>query len=221
MINIAIDGTSASGKSSIANSLAKRLNYLHLNTGSLYRAYALKLLRQNITNPNLQDVLNLIDTTVVTVEYADNKQVTLLDGERVNELLEDNKVSAVASVISPYQELRDKVVALQRKLARENNIVIEGRDIATKIIPNAKYKFYITASDEVRAKRRFAQLVENGKNVTYEEILSALKERDIKDSTREHSPLVKADDAVLIDTSNINIEQSVDLILSYIYEKDK
>ena len=220
VINVAIDGTSGSGKSSIANGVAKKLRFLHLNTGSLYRAYALKLLINKIEYPTYQDVINLINTTKVDVKYQDNQQITFLDGKNVNDLLEDNRVSAIASIISPYKELRDKVVYLQRFLAQNNNIVVEGRDIATKIIPNAKYKFYITASDEIRAKRRYAQLIEKGKKVTLDEVLNALRERDIKDSTRVHSPLIMAEDAILIDTSNLTLEQSINLVLSYIDEKD-
>ena len=221
VVNIAIDGTSASGKSSIASGVAKALGYLHLNTGSLYRAYALKLLNENVLNPTIDDVIKLINSTDVNVEFVNGAQVTLLDGKAVDNLLNDNKVSKIASHISPFIELREKVVLLQRKLASMYNIVIEGRDIGSVIIPSAKYKFFVTASDEVRATRRLAQLKENNIVATFEDVLQGIKDRDVIDSTREHSPLVKTEDAILIDTSNINLQQGIDLVLSYIDDSDK
>ena len=218
--NIAIDGTSGSGKSSVASKLADILNYYHLNTGQLYRAYALKCIQMGILEPTLEDVLKIVETTSVEVVFKDKKQITLLDGNDVTNILNDNKISAIASLISPYQELRNKVVSVQRELASKYNIIIEGRDIGTKIIPNAKYKFFITASVEARAERRFKQLKEMGKNVTYDEILQGLKERDDKDINRKHSPLVMAKDSILIDTSNLTFEQVVDLVLSHISKSD-
>lgn len=220
MINIAIDGTSGSGKSSVAGIIADILKFYHLNTGALYRAYALKFINLGILEPKLEDVLSVIKNTKVDVKFKNGKQSTFLDGKDVSNLLNDNKISTIASIISPYQDLRNQVVKLQRGLAKKHNIVIEGRDIGTVIIPNAKYKFFITASAEARADRRYKQLKDAGKKVSYEEILNGLKERDEKDIKREHSPLVKAEDAILIDTSNLSLDEVVDVVLSYISKSD-
>lgn len=218
-INIAIDGTSGSGKSSVASKLADILKFYHLNTGQLYRAFAFKCLKLGLTEPNYEDVLTLIKTTKVDVKFKNKKQCTFLDGKDVTKYLNDNKIGTIASLISPYQELRNEVVFIQRDLASKYNIIIEGRDIATKIIPNADYKFFITASAEARAERRYKQLIEAGKQVTFEEILQGLKERDEKDINRENSPLIQSRDSVLIETSNLSFEEVVDLVLSYIDKK--
>lgn len=220
VVNIAIDGTSGSGKSTVAGKLADKLHYYHLNTGQLYRAYALKCLNMGVTEPEKDDVLNLIKNTKVEVKFINGKQSTYLDGENVTNQLNDAEISRVASIISPFKQLRECVIEIQRSMAKLHNIIIEGRDIGTVIIPNAKYKFFVTASVEARAERRYKQLIEAGKNVDYNDILNGLKERDEKDTQREISPLIKANDAILVDTSNLNIEEVVDLILSKIDKKD-
>lgn len=220
VVNIAIDGTSGSGKSTVAGKLADKLRYYHLNTGQLYRAYALKCLNMGVAEPEKDDVLNLIKNTKVEVKFINGKQSTYLDGENVTNQLNDAEISRVASIISPFKELRMCVIEIQRSMAKLHNIIIEGRDIGTVIIPNAKYKFFVTASVEARAERRYKQLMEAGKNVDYNDILNGLKERDEKDTQREISPLIKANDAILVDTSNLGIEEVVDLMLSKIDKKD-
>ncbi len=220
VVNIAIDGTSGSGKSTVAGKLADKLHYYHLNTGQLYRAYALKCLNIGVVEPERDDVLNLIKNTKVEVKFINGKQSTYLDGENVTNQLNDAEISRVASIISPFRELRECVIEIQRSMAKLHNIIIEGRDIGTVIIPNAKYKFFVTASVEARAERRYKQLIEAGKNVDYNDILNGLKERDEKDTQREISPLIKAYDAILVDTSNLGIEEVVDLMLSKIDKKD-
>lgn len=220
VINIAIDGTSGSGKSTVAGKLADKLHYYHLNTGQLYRAYALKCLNMDIKEPKKEDVLKLIECTKVEVKFENGKQSTYLDGVNVTSELNDAEISRVASIISPYIELRRCVIEIQRSMTKKHNIIIEGRDIGTVIIPSAKYKFFVTASVEARAERRYKQLIDAGKDVDYNQILNGLKERDEKDSKREVSPLVKSADAILIDTSNLNIEEVVDLMLSKIDKKD-
>ena len=220
VVNIAIDGTSGSGKSTVAGKLADKLHYYHLNTGQLYRAYALKCLNIGVVEPERDDVLNLIKNTKVEVKFINGKQSTYLDGKNVTNQLNDAEISRIASIISPFKELRACVIEIQRSMAKLHNIIIEGRDIGTVIIPNAKYKFFVTASVDARAERRYKQLIEAGKNVDYNDILNGLKERDEKDTQREISPLIKANDAILVDTSNLGIEEVVDLMLSKIDKKD-
>lgn len=220
VVNIAIDGTSGSGKSTVAGKLADKLHYYHLNTGQLYRAYALKCLNMGVVEPEKDDVLNLIKNTKVEVKFINGKQSTYLDGKNVTDQLNDAEISRVAPIISPFKELRACVIEIQRSMAKLHNIIIEGRDIGTVIIPNAKYKFFVTASVEARAERRYKQLIKVGKNVDYNDILNGLKERDEKDTQREISPLIKANDAILVDTSNLGIKEVVDLMLSKIDKKD-
>lgn len=220
VVNIAIDGTSGSGKSTVAGRLADALHYYHLNTGQLYRAYALKCLNMGVVQPQKEDVLNLISNTKIDVKFVGGKQLTYLDGVDVTNQLNDAEIGRVASIISPFKELRACVIEIQRSMAKLHNIIIEGRDIGTVIIPNAKYKFFVTASVQARAQRRYKQLTDAGKNVDYNQILKGLKERDEKDTKREVSPLIKAEDAIMVDTSNLNIEEVVNLMLSKIDKSD-
>lgn len=216
MISIAIDGTSGAGKSSVADEISKKLGYLHLNTGELYRAYAYKYYSNGI-DYNDRDILTTITKeTHIDVKFIDNKQVTYLDGVDVSTKLHNPEMSKGASLVSQYKEIRESIKELQRSFAKKYNVIIEGRDIGTEIIPNATFKFFLTASTEERAKRRVKQLIEDGHKVDYEDILQGIKNRDYTDIHREISPLIQASDAILIDTSDLTFDEVVNKIINVI-----
>lgn len=217
MISIAIDGTSGAGKSSVADEVCKQLNFLHLNTGELYRAIALKAKNCNIDYTDEESLNKMITTTIIDVKYVDGKQIVYLDGENVAGKLHNPEMSKGASLVSQFKAIRESIKELQRKFANEFDIVIEGRDIGTEILPNATYKIFLTASPEARAERRVKQLIEDGQqNINYDEILEAIKKRDYTDTHREISPLKQANDAVLIDSSNLTFDEVVNKILEII-----
>ncbi len=215
MINIALDGPSGSGKSTVAKALSKKLNILYLDTGAMYRACALKAHLLGIDCKDQASVDGFIDTVNIEVKYSNGAQITMLDGEDVSEKIRENVISLKASAISAHMSVRKKLVDLQRQIASSTDCVLDGRDIGTNVLPNAKYKFYITASIDVRTERRFIELTNKGqvvdKNVLREEI--AL--RDYNDSHREFAPLKQANDAIYLDTSNMSIDE----VISFILEK--
>lgn len=217
MISIAIDGTSGAGKSSVADEVCKKLNYLHLNTGELYRAIALKAKNSNIDYNDEEALNNMIASTNIDVKYIDGKQVVYLDGDNVAGKLHNPEMSKGASLVSQFRAVRESIKELQRKFASEFDIVIEGRDIGTEILPNATFKIFLTASPEARAERRVKQLIEDGQqNINYDEILEAIKKRDYTDTHREISPLKQADDAIFIDSSNLTFDEVVNKILDIV-----
>lgn len=227
MYAIAIDGPSSAGKSSVAKLVAERLNILHLNTGALYRAIGLFAHKNNLAthlDENGMPIINddeikfLTENTHVEVKFLDGKQRTILNGDDVTELLYTPIISDYSSRTSAIPEIRNHILNLQRSIAKNNNVVMEGRDITSHVLPNAKYKFFVTASAEVRAERRLNEMLEKGLTCTYEEILEDLKQRDIRDTTRDISPLVIVPDAIVIDTSNNTLNEIVDKVLSYIKE---
>lgn len=224
---IAIDGPSASGKSTVAKLVAKKLNVLHLNTGALYRAIGLYAYENGLANdlddngiPILSgdEKLQIINNSDVKVKFIDGSQHTFLNGEDVTDKIYTATISDYSSRISAIPEVRDHILHLQRDVAKNNNVVMEGRDITSHVLPNAKYKFFVTASAEVRAKRRCEELLGKGEVANYDDILKDVKVRDLRDTTRTICPLIKVDDAIEIDTSNKTIEQVVDEVLSYIKE---
>jgi CMP/dCMP kinase len=217
MLNIAVDGTSASGKSSVCKAVASRLKIVHLNTGAMYRSYALFAIRENINTKEDSCVDKLLKGANIQVKIIDNKQYTFLNGEDVSNILQTNEISNVSAIISQFKEIRKKVKAMQIDIAKKYNVLIEGRDIGTKILPRAKYKFFITASLEERANRRFKQLKEsNNLTKTWQEIYDSLKERDYLDEHRKISPLCKAKDAILVDSTNMSFDEVVNFICDII-----
>lgn len=227
MYAVAIDGPSSAGKSSVAKMVAEKLNILHLNTGALYRAIGLYAHKHNLATHldkngmpiiSEDEIKYLTDNTHVEVKFVDGKQRTILNGDDVTDLLYTPIISDYSSRTSAIPEIRQHILNLQRNVAKNNNVVMEGRDITSHVLPNAKYKFFVTASAEVRAERRLNEMLEKGLTCTYEQILEDLKQRDIRDTTRDISPLVIVPDAVVIDTSHISIDEVVDKILSYIKE---
>lgn len=209
---IAVDGPAGAGKSTIAKKISRILNIEYIDTGAMYRAFTLKILSSNIDIDNLDEVLKVLDNT--SIEFKNNH--IYLDGKRVDEDIRSNIINNNVSKISKIKEVRQKLVELQKQIAKSNNVIMDGRDIGTVVLPNANYKFFITASAEERALRRYKELIEKGENITYEQVLKEIKKRDEIDSTREIAPLKKSPDAYEIDTTNKTIEECVHEVISII-----
>ena len=215
-LKIALDGPSGSGKSTIAKRLSKELNILYLDTGAMYRATALKALKMNIDTFDEKGVSGFINDLDLDIKYENGSQQTFLDGENVSDKIREPQVSMAASNISSLKCVRLKMVEMQRKIADKVSCVLDGRDIGSYVLPNADFKFYITASVDVRAKRRYDELTAKGFNVDFENLKKEIEERDYNDSHREFAPLVKAADAIYIDTSDMGIEEVVNTVMSHI-----
>lgn len=219
MINIAIDGPAGAGKSTIAKRVAKALSFIYVDTGAMYRAMALYLYRNGIDAEDREKIAAACGGAEISIEYRDGEQIVLLGEENVNPFLRTQEVSAMASKSSTVAEVRTRLVQLQQELGAKQNVVMDGRDIGTVVLPNAQVKIYLTASVEVRARRRFLELQEKGEKAVLEEIEAEISERDHRDMTREVSPLKQADDAVLVDTSEMTIEEVTAKILQIVREK--
>ena len=215
-LKIALDGPSGSGKSTITKKLSKELDILYLDTGAMYRATALKALKLNIDTFDEKGVSGFINDLNLEIKYENGSQQTYLDGENVSDKIREPQVSMAASNISSLKCVRLKMVEMQRKIASATSCVLDGRDIGSYVLPDADYKFYITASVEVRATRRFKELTEKGFKVDFEALKKEIEERDYNDSHREFAPLVKAKDAIVIDTSGMNINEVTNAVMSYI-----
>lgn len=209
IFNIALDGPAGSGKSTIAKALAKDYNILYLDTGAMYRACGLKALRLGVSTQDAEMVEKMLPTLDVKVEYVDGAQRTILDGEDVSLAIRENSVSMAASNISAHAAVREKMVELQRKIASQMSCVLDGRDIGTVVLPKAKYKFFITADSRVRAQRRHDELLSRGQSVDFDKLHAEILQRDKQDSERKAAPLKAADDAVIVDTSSLTIEQVI------------
>ncbi len=216
IINIALDGPSGSGKSTVAKALAKEYNILYLDTGAMYRACALKALKCGIDSKDEERVKTFIDDINIEIKYIDGSQHTFLDGEDVSFDIRKPEVSMLASNISALKCVRLKMVEMQRKIASQMSCFLDGRDIGSYVLPNARYKFFVTADSRERAKRRQLELEEKGFCVDFDKLHQEIIERDENDSKREFSPLKQADDAIVIDTTNLDIEGVIAKIKSYI-----
>ena len=216
---IAIDGPSGTGKSTTAKILAKDLSFIYIDTGAMYRAVGLYCYRNNIDIDNEEDVVKSLDNIKINIFYKDGNQEIELNGEIVSKEIRENHISKCASVVSQYKEVRERLVALQQELAKKNSVIMDGRDIGTVVLPDADLKIYLVASDDVRAERRYKELIEKGQDVDLEKIKEELKERDFRDSNRENSPLKQADDAILLDNSKMTIEEVVEKVKQLFNEK--
>ena len=219
MINIAIDGPAGAGKSTIAKAVAAKKGYIYVDTGAMYRAMALFILRNGIDPEDAAAISAKCTEADITIEYRDGAQVVLLGGENVNDYLRTPQVSDMASRTSVNGDVRLKLVELQQQLARRQNVVMDGRDIGTVVLPDAQVKIFLTASVEVRAGRRYKEMIEKGEEADLEAIKAQIKERDERDMNREISPLKQAEDAVLVDTSDMSIDEVVERILGIVEEK--
>jgi cytidylate kinase len=212
IVRIAIDGPAGAGKSTIAKALAKKLGIDYIDTGAMYRAIGLKIVRSGIDMHDPKALGELLENT--DVDYEAGK--TYLDGEDVSGLIRTPKISAAASECFAILEVRQKLVALQRAMGLRKSMVMDGRDIGTNVLTDAEYKFYLTASPEIRAMRRVKELREKGEACDFEEIRASIIARDYQDSHREHNPLRKAEDAIEIDSSELTIAQVIDAFTAYI-----
>lgn len=217
--NIAIDGPAGAGKSTVAQKVAKELSFVYVDTGAMYRAMALYLLRKGVNSEEPDEIGEACQNAEISIEYQNGEQIVLLDGENVNAHLRTEEVSAMASVSSAVPRVREKLLDLQRKLARTMSVVMDGRDIGTTILPDADVKIYLTASSLTRARRRYLEYQEKGEACDLAEIQKTIEERDQRDMTREISPLCQAEDAVLVDSSELTIDETVEKILSVYHSK--
>lgn len=220
MSSIAIDGPAGAGKSSIAKALSKRLGYIYIDTGAMYRAVALFFLENNVADGTDSRIESLLDKLEISIKYEDGAQKVILNGEDVTGKLRLEEIGKLASKFSAIGSVREKLVALQRKLAQKENVVMDGRDIGTVVLPNSDLKIYLSASSKVRAKRRYLELLEKGQtDLDINDIEDEIIKRDEADMNREISPLKQADDAYYLDSSDMTLEEVVSKILSMVKEE--
>lgn len=214
MYNIAIDGPAGAGKSTIAKRLSKDLGFVYVDTGAMYRALALYFIRAGIDAKEEEKICAALDRLQVDIAYGDEGQIVLLNGEDVSAQIRGEAVGGVASAISVYKPVREKLLGLQRELAARNDVVMDGRDIGSFVLPHADLKIYLSASPEVRARRRVLEMREKGMELDFDHTRKEIEERDTRDMQREVAPLIKAEDAVFIDSSEMNIDAVVERIKS-------
>lgn len=217
MFNIAIDGPSASGKSTIAKQLAKKLGFVHIDTGAMYRAVALICLNQDIDLNDEKACFNIVKD--LKIELPEENMI-LVNGQDVSLLIRNDKVSKAASQVSKHRSVRDVLVSIQRDIASKKGFVLDGRDITSVVLPDAEVKIFQTADASVRARRRYNELIKNGIKTTYEEVRSDLVERDERDMNRQESPLIKVEDAIEINTTSMSIEEVVSQIVNIIESRN-
>ena len=219
-LNVAIDGPVGAGKSSVSDAAAKRLGILHLDTGAMYRALGLAAVRRGIDTGNEEQVVDpLPEPESGSVSHGEDGQHTFLDGEDVSGLIRTPEVSMAASTVSRYAEVRKEMVRIQQRLAAETDMLVDGRDICTTVLPNATAKIFLTAAPEERARRRYLEMKEKGQEEPYEQVLKELKERDEQDMNRPVEPLRQAPDAELVDSTNLTFDETVEAILRIVEAK--
>ena len=212
--NVAIDGPAGAGKSTVAKSVAALKNFIYVDTGAMYRAMALYFLRQGIDKTDENAINAVIDKVEITIRYEDGAQQVILNGENVSGLIRTEEVGNMASATSVYKKVREKLVELQKDLAKKADVIMDGRDIGTVVFPDAELKIFVTASAEVRAQRRFDELQAKGMPADFEDILRNVKERDYIDSHRDVAPLRQAEDAVVLDNSEMTVSQQREWLLA-------
>ncbi|MDO4982386.1 MAG: (d)CMP kinase [Eubacteriales bacterium] len=217
---IAIDGPSGAGKSSMAKELAKRFNFIYVDTGAIYRTLGLAALRENIDRKSGEECMKLLPTLEISMGYNDaGEQRMYLNGEDVSGEIRQPEVSVAASDVSSHGDVRKFLLEMQRKMARENNVIMDGRDIGTVVLPDAELKIFLTADDTARADRRLRELEAKGVETSFEDVLKDIRYRDEQDSTRAAAPLKKAEDAVLVDSSELDFNATLDLLCSIVLER--
>lgn len=217
--NVAIDGPAGAGKSTIAKAVAKKMNLIYVDTGAMYRAMALFMIREGVSAQDADSISTKCQEADISIGHENGEQVVYLNGENVNQYLRTEEVGNMASATSVQPAVRVKLVELQQALAAKSDCIMDGRDIGTCVLPGAQVKIYLTASSEVRAKRRYDELVAKGEECDLAKIQADIEERDYRDMHREHSPLKQAEDAILVDSSHMTIEEVIDKIISLCQEK--
>ncbi len=221
MINIAIDGPSGAGKSTVAKALAKELHFVYVDTGAMYRAIGVYVRGHGIDKSDAAAVIAALPEINVSLDYAeDGTQIVLLNGEDVSTVIRENEISLFASTVSKIPEVRARLLSLQREMAQTHNVIMDGRDIGTVVLPDAQLKVFLFASAEARADRRTKELLEKGQQVDYQTILAEINARDEQDRTRAVSPAIPADDAVMLDNSALDIDGTVAAIRGLLAERN-
>ena len=220
MFNVAIDGPAGAGKSTIAKAAAKELGFIYVDTGALYRAIAYNAVTNGVID-DTQKIIDMLADTNVELKYVDGVQAVYLNGDDVSAFIRTPEISMGASKVSAIPQVREFLLNLQRDIAQKNNVIMDGRDIATVVLPNADVKIFLFASPECRAQRRYLELIEKGENVTLEDVLEDVNKRDYQDSHREIAPLKPSEDSVMADTSKLTLEESIQLIINIIKERIK
>ena len=218
-MKIALDGPSGAGKSTVAKALAKKLGIIYVDTGALYRTIGLYVRRQEIDKSDIQGIISTLPKIDLNMQFIDGEQIITLNGERVGDNIRTGEIAMYASAVSAIPEVRQFLLNTQRDIASKNSVVMDGRDIGTVILPDAEVKVFMVASPEARARRRYLELIAKGEDCTLEGVLADIVERDKNDSTRKTAPCVPADDAVIFDNSDYDVEGSVDKVIEIIKTK--
>ena len=218
-MRIALDGPSGAGKSTVAKALAKRLGIIYVDTGALYRTVGLYVRNKGLEKTDTDAIISCLDEIKLGMDFVDGKQIITLNGNVIGEEIRTGEIAMYASSVSAIPEVRSFLLETQRKIARENSVVMDGRDIGTVIIPDAEVKIFMTASAEARAKRRFLELQAKGENCTLESVLADIIERDTNDSTRKTAPAIPAKDAIHLDNSDLDVDQTVEKVIEIIESK--
>lgn len=218
-MKIALDGPSGAGKSTLAKNIAKRLGIVYVDTGALYRSIGLYVMRHNVDKTDSKKIISMISDIKLNIKFVDGEQRVIMNGEDVSPLIRTGEIAMYASAVSAIPEVRAFLLDTQRKIANDNDVIMDGRDIGTVILPDADVKIFLIASPEARARRRYEELLEKGEKCTYEQVLSDIKKRDNDDSTRKIAPAVPADDAVFLDNSDYIPEQTLEAALNIIKSK--
>ena len=219
MIAVAFDGPAGAGKSTIAKTAAKRLGFIYVDTGALYRSIGYYVIKQGKSLEVKEDIVSCLSSINIEIEFVDNEQHVILNGEDVNASIRTPEVSIAASKVSAVPEVREFLLGLQRDFAKKYNCIMDGRDIGTVVLPNAEVKIFLTASCEERANRRYKELIEKGEQVNYEDVLTDIQKRDYNDSHREIAPMKPAEDSVLVDSTGQTIEENVQAVIDVIKSK--
>lgn len=216
MLTIAVDGYASSGKGMVCSKIAKELGIVHFETGAIYRAIGLYVLENNIDPYNESEVVNNLKDINITLNHKDGEQITILNGKNVSSDIRSSEVSDICSIVSPYEKCREFVFNIQRNAAENMDLIMEGRDITSHVLPDAKYRFFLDADIDVRSRRRWEDLKMKDPNITLEKVKEDLKERDRRDITRELSPLILTEGTIHIDNSNMTVDEEVELIINII-----
>lgn len=217
-INIAIDGPSSAGKSTLAKEVAKKLNIAYLDTGAMYRSLAYYMLQKNIDINNENEVKEYLNEVNFTIKKNGNGFILLLNNEDLSNKIRENKISMAASNISKFLSVRKKLVEIQKEIAKNNDVVLDGRDTTSVILKDSKFKFYLDASVEKRAIRRYEELKQKGEKITFEEVYEDIKKRDLNDKTRKNSPLIRTEDSFYIDNSDLTKDETLKILIDKVKE---